>query len=122
MIEFLDGPAAGVALRLMRAPVCLRAVCSPAGNWDALDQLTDTPRPRERVYVYVCVTDVARYCIRSSQRAVSGFYLAARYRHYPDAPSFADNAAWQRWCETNREILNAFRAKHVEQYLKGPTA
>jgi len=43
MIRFLDGPADGVELRLMRTPIMLRVVRSAGGTWDALDQPDDTP-------------------------------------------------------------------------------
>lgn len=52
MIELIDGPANGVSLDLMRAPIMLRVVRDRAGNWDALDQLADEPKRGETIFLY----------------------------------------------------------------------
>ena len=53
MTRFLDGPAAGNALMLRRAPLFLRVTIDAAGGKvDALDQLDDDPQDGETVHVY----------------------------------------------------------------------
>lgn len=53
MTRFEDGPAAGVNLSLRRAPMFLRVVQNnQTGEWDALDQLDDTPEKNETIFVY----------------------------------------------------------------------
>src|SRR5262245_61519854 len=51
MVRFLDGPAAGVDLLLLRAPLFLR-VTRRSLEWDALDQFDDLPGADEEIIVY----------------------------------------------------------------------
>ncbi|MDB5294956.1 MAG: hypothetical protein JWO31_939 [Phycisphaerales bacterium] len=110
MITFANGPAVGVSLWLRRAPLFLRVVRAAAGEWDALDQLADTPRRGEAIHVYVRVG-------RPTLLHVDGQDGAGRrrgwtsqhgeYRAWPDQPGDAhtrQTAAWRAWCEANKAI------------------
>lgn len=112
MAKFLDGPAAGVTLQLRRAPVLLRAVGNQGGDWDALDQLDDTPDAGERIAVYIQVAGTLR---RWHQRP-GGCYEGADYRLL--APQPADELvrstdAWRKWCFAQRDVLVAHGHKDV---------
>ena len=110
MLTFLDGPAAGVKLMLHRAPVFLRVVRSPGGDWDALDQLTDEPAPDETITVYRRRDDLDRSRIhllcgrgRNGSNA-TGWYWMASYSVLPDQPADADvrtTARWRKWAEAH---------------------
>jgi hypothetical protein len=84
MITFLDGPAAGIRLRLRTAPETLRVVHEPMSDtWDALDQPGDEPSASEVVYTY-------RREGEASAVQVNGFgkerwFAIARYRFVVDA-------------------------------------
>lgn len=53
MTTFTDGPAAAIQLNISRTPIYLRVVHDIATDqWDALDQLADTPKPTEEIHVY----------------------------------------------------------------------
>ncbi|HEX8914395.1 MAG TPA: hypothetical protein VF796_18755 [Humisphaera sp.] len=112
MITFTDGPAAGVELSLARQPLLLRVVRSAGGEWDALDQLDDVARPRERIFLYR-LTAPAQFHGWIDFRTPGGFrrgqrLVSAAYAAVPDPPADAvlrDNAAWAAWCEANRERL-----------------
>lgn len=104
MSKFLDGPAADVFLSIRRAPFLLRVVCSPTGKWDALDQLDDTPAPRERIYVYARKTQPTRMHISCRPRSGSGWYESADYSILTEQPAdevMRDNALWRTWCQEN---------------------
>lgn len=81
MVEFLDGPAAGAALRLLRCPIVLRVVRSPSGQIDALNDPEDVARPRESIFVYRLSTKPTSCFIRCSPRSASGLYINAKYAH-----------------------------------------
>jgi len=102
--RFLDGPAAGVVLTLTRSPRFLRVVQTPAGEWDALDQLADTPSAGEVVHAYERAGPASTYHLdyhdkQGRRRGLWG--RSAGYRHVPAQPpaeSLADTAAWRAWC------------------------
>lgn len=100
MLTLNDGPAKGSYL-VKRAPMYLRAVVNINGKADVLDQLDDSPRPRERVYVYHLVTGVGSVHLHmsGSARRASGFYVMAGYEYMPDVDGEAVRytAAWQAW-------------------------
>lgn len=101
MTKFLDGPAAGQVLMLKRAPLCLRVVRSPSGEWDALDQLEDAPKPREEIFAYVRTAHRGTVHIRSAKRGASGFYELAEYSAFADQPAdevMRETATWRAWC------------------------
>lgn len=102
MTEFQDGPAQGHHLLLKRAPLYLRVV-SGSGDWDALDQLADTPDDQETIYAYERVGKAGNCHLRygGRDRHLSGFYVMASYRLVSEQPSDAemrDTAAWRAWC------------------------
>lgn len=100
MIRFANGPAAGKILQLRRAPYFLRVVISPRGNVDALDQLEDEPRPRERIHVYRRHGEAHAYHLKSSCPSVTGFYVEAAYLYHGDQPADAvlrDTQKWRAW-------------------------
>lgn len=124
MIRFLDGPAKDVKLRLRRAPLVLRAVRSPSGEWDALDQLGDAPRPGETIVVYVRASDVGSYhlCVRGKNRAAGGWYLDARYRVLDEQPAddqVRETAAWRAWVNERLDSLRAIYKQHLETKSDG---
>lgn len=102
MTKFLDGPAADVVLLLGRAPHFLRAVQDAAGKWDALDQLTDEPRPDETVVVYELVRGPWRAHISRSVkgRRVCSWHEGGEYRVLAEQPPDSivrDRAKWRQW-------------------------
>jgi hypothetical protein len=86
MIRFLDGPAAGVALKLRNAPEVLRVVRDLAGAWDALDAPGDEPRPDEEVFLYRRTRMIGfvhiDYVTKDRRRAAKTI-AKAEYRHEP---------------------------------------
>jgi hypothetical protein len=117
MIRFIDGPAAGVELRLMRTPVMLRVVRSAGGNWDALDQPDDTPAPREQLFVYRIASKPTHMFIRCQPRSASGLYIRADYRLFPNQPTdeqMRQNFAWAAWCDSiQTQVLTEIRAEGI---------
>jgi len=106
MTGFNDGPAAGQRLMLKRAPYLLR-VTEEGGKFDALNELSDEPRPGEKLYAYkMDLSDGGpSFChIRASKPAASGFYVIARYKLIEPQPPdevMRDNAKWGHWCDTS---------------------
>lgn len=108
MITFLDGPAAGQALRLLSVPILLRVVQSLGGKWDALDQPSDVAAPREKLFVYILTARPKHYYMRCSPRSASGLYRSAVYKmlpHQPDDATLRDNGRWAAWCNANKDLL-----------------
>jgi hypothetical protein len=105
MTTFTDGPAKGEVLALRRAPLLLRVVQSAVkGEWDALDQLADTPTPREKVHVYRRVGKAQWVFWRPGGR-----FAWASYSYEPVQPPAdvtRDTAAWQAWA-TERAAVRA---------------
>jgi hypothetical protein len=102
MVTFLDGPAEGESLALRRIPVLLRVVRSRTGNWDALDQLDDEPKPTETITIYRRRDDleVSKYHVRSRCRCESGFYWTASYSVLPEQPTddqVRATSSWRAW-------------------------
>jgi hypothetical protein len=108
MITFLDGPAQGQTLALKRAPRFLRVTRFRAKEFDALDQLDDTPRVGEMLFAY----EIAEYqgvyhllCGRGAKSA-SGFYQQGAYRFVVDQPDDAtmrDTERWRQWCMARKD-------------------
>ena len=102
MIIFLDGPAQGQRLMLKRAPILLRVVRDGA-KWDALDQLEDTPKPTEEIFVYEQVgTPSWAHICRSPKAGGSGMFMMAEYQalvseHPPAEDALRDNRRWREW-------------------------
>ncbi len=85
-------------------------VRSRQGNWDALDQLDDTPKPTEEIFLYALTEKPGwmHLCIRGKGKAAGVFYTTGRYRHValqiPDA-TLRDTQAWRTWCQKNHEFF-----------------
>ena len=101
MIKLDGGPADG-AYAVGRAPLWLRAVVSPSGKTDVLDQLEDEPKPRESISVYRRTTiadqvGFVRFCGRGRGRGFAS--VSAEYEHLPevDGGAFRETEAWQTW-------------------------
>jgi hypothetical protein len=113
MCKFLDGPAAGVALMLRRTPLYLRvvrdttfsgAVCKKGRReWDALDQIDDTPAATEAVSAYRRVKREGAVFLDWTEkgRRQGGCFQLAVYRFVDPQPpetTLRDLPAWQSWC------------------------
>lgn len=101
---------------LRRAVMLLRVTmddskkhCEP--TFDGLDQPEDSPKPTEKIFVYVNTgknNGTAHIRFGGKSRRASGFYQRAEYRLYDVQPPddiLRDNAKWRAWCETQRERL-----------------
>ena len=105
MIKLEDGPAEG-AYGVKSAPAYLRAVVTPRGKKDVLDQPGDTAEPNERIYVYRREGEAGTVHIRMSGKSkrASGFYATGQYVHLADVDGEAlrDNGAWFAWVKERR--------------------
>jgi hypothetical protein len=109
LARFLDGPAEGVHLQLHRAPVMLRAVRKPGGEWDALDAIDDEAEADEEIVVYRYAGNISRFHLRRSPRKLSGWYEDADYAVLAEQPPDEDvrsSGRWRSWVLTNREKLS----------------
>jgi hypothetical protein len=103
MTHFIDGPATNVSLCLTRSPLFLRVV-KQATDWDALDQVSDEPDPKEQIWVYVrdgSGNNSVHIKFGGKDKAKSGWYKVARYRFYSVQPGeliLRDRTRWQAWC------------------------
>lgn len=109
MIRFIDGPAAGVQLRLSRVPVLLRVAHNTRAGaenaWDALDQRADEAKPHETLHVYRRCTNVGWVHLSCRPRSASGTYYSAEFKLYGQQPPqdvLHDNVRWGEWCESVR--------------------
>lgn len=105
MTTFVDGPAKGQRLRLKRAARFLRVV-EANGKWDALDQVTDSPRPEEKLYAYE-ITGQPGMMHVDAAGGRSGWYPIASYRIGTDQPADAEmriTEGWQQWCESRVRV------------------
>jgi hypothetical protein len=99
MTSFEDGPAKGQRLMLKRAVRFLRVV-EAGGKWDALDQPSDKPDPRETLYAYEIASQQGQCHIRTIGGG-GGFYPINTYRFVTQQPTDAqmrDSQAWHDWC------------------------
>lgn len=101
MIELKDGPCKGTYL-VKRAPLFLRAVKDKNGQTDVLDQLDDTPRESEVVYIYQLDGEagwIHLYARGKGGKAATGFYMTGAYHHLPevDGQILRETSRWQQW-------------------------
>jgi hypothetical protein len=109
MSTFFGGRAEGVNLSLRRSPWLLRVVEDSKGQFDALDQLDDAPKPHEKIYVYKRVSEVMEGFIDgvdSRGRRTGSSFSSATYKYLgddmqPDDGVMRDAARWQEWCQEN---------------------
>lgn len=96
MLELVDGPCKG-AYMCKRAPDYLRAVIDANGDIDCLDQIEDTPKSTESVYVYKRIGLAGTIHIHATKG--SGWYAMGTYNflHDVDGEKLRDNQAWQIW-------------------------
>jgi hypothetical protein len=96
-MRLLDGPCQGNYL-VKRAPVYLRAVKDKSGETDVLDQLEDTPKDTETVYVYKLV-DGTPGTIHLYGKNISGWFAIADYRYMSevDGETLRDTVVWREW-------------------------
>jgi len=115
VIRFLDGPAAGVVLRLRDAPAWLRAVRDGAGRWDALDQPGDAPAAGEEVFVYRRQGEADSVHVSCSERGRrrGRWLVRADYVHHaarPSGPAARESEAWAAWraaqAATGRSVVS----------------
>lgn len=108
--SFRGGPANGKTLVFGRAPLYLRAITVPevgdlASGLDVLDQIDDTPGPREIIHVYRlhARSRPVHVCQRPGGCTTT---IWVEYRHHPANLRVADyqrlrsNRAWQAWAQT----------------------
>jgi hypothetical protein len=119
MTSFQDGPAEGKVLLLKRAPHWLRVVIGAAGEVDALDQLTDTPDPTEKVYAYVMVSGPTRSHVNMGRRGCN-FYQGGHYRLCEEQPEewrLRDTDRWRAWVsdQLGRPVAEDGTAEAVDE-------
>lgn len=107
-ILLVDGPAAGARLPLRRCPAYLRVVIDRrTGKIDALDQLDDTPRAGEAVYVYqgdpatlFALRGDIIVCVRGEHGGLAAAATAkGEYHHLADVDGeqLRGTATWRAW-------------------------
>lgn len=114
MTTFEDGPAAGVVLELRRAPLFLRAVRTPGGAWDALDELEDLPAADETIAVYARQGAPGRIHVDPARPRRAVWLAVAWYRVVTPAPPDAeirDTARWRQWCTRQQEAIRCSRTQ-----------
>lgn len=109
MMRFKDGPAAGVTLSCHgRTPLMLRVVQNSRGEWDALNEIEDTPKPDERIYVYIIASPPGWMHVSYRPRSRSYSGSTSEYKLWPEQPAEAHvrgNKAWQAWCAANHGAI-----------------
>jgi len=119
MVKFIDGPAEGKELRLMRTPMLLRVVIGPRGKTDALDLPCDVAESGETIFVYRILGKPTHMHIRAGKGAGGGFYAIAHYGLFdevvPDEIA-RDNDRWEKWCHENRTRIMARLKPEIEKY------
>lgn len=109
MITFLDGPAAGQHLTFLRTPIILRVVRDRNGTWDALNNLEDTPKPTEKIFVYRLVRRTGTMHASCRPRSKSFWSAIAEYclceQQPPTDRDARDTAAWRAWTESVKHLI-----------------
>ncbi|HXJ12700.1 MAG TPA: hypothetical protein VNH19_10545, partial [Candidatus Limnocylindrales bacterium] len=95
-------------LRVVRDPTFAIAICKKGREeWDALDQVTDSPQPHEKIFVYRKVADHGMVHICAG-RGRGGYFAHAEYELYQPQPhedAVRRNEDWQTWAhETYRQL------------------
>lgn len=103
MTRFLDGPAMGQTLMLIRTPIFLRVTQRTdikLDKWDALNMPSDKALPEERLYAYLLVEHHGHAFIDGTH--CRGHFPMVAYAYIEAQPVDAmmrDNDAWARWTE-----------------------
>lgn len=108
MIRFIDGPASGQILNLMRCPLLLRVTRDAAGNFDALDQLDDEPRLDESIFVYRLAEGPTRVHFLLGNPRRCEWRLKAAYKLESVQPPdgvMRDCDAWRRWANDRAKFI-----------------
>ena len=100
MAKMLDGPAAGIEVSCLRAPLFLRVVRDRAtGKVDVLDLPEDAPRDGEDVFIYRMVAgDQFGGLVNIGGRCYDGVGNG-EYEHLPDVDGSAlrGTREWRAW-------------------------
>lgn len=107
MTKFTNGPAAGKVLELLRMPMplFLRVTKAQDGTIDALDQLDDTPRDDEELFLYRKARDDGTVHVDGRDKKGKRFgkwYNCCTYTLHetqPDQATMRDGALWPAWCK-----------------------
>lgn len=102
MTKFENGPAHGVTLMLKRAPTYLRVVMNSQGNFDALDQLHDTPTKEESLFAYKLHGSVGSVHLNTGGKPGGGLFTVATYQYVESQPldeTMRCKQNWWAWCE-----------------------
>lgn len=105
-IVHLDSPIFRGSLSLKRVPkylrFCWRGNSGCAKNWDALDQIEDTPESYETCVAAVLQSRGTMHVDRTVKgRRVGEWHGTATYEVFDPQPSqeiMHDNAKWREWC------------------------
>lgn len=109
MITFKDGPAIGQTLMCRHAPMWLRVVQGPDGQWDALDKSIDMPRLSETIYLYRRVGDVGSLHVRMQRGRgghSGGYFATAQYEFVepqPEEEVMRGIRVWKMWLAERAE-------------------
>jgi hypothetical protein len=118
LTTFENGPAHDAKLMLRRSPYFLR-VTYDGKDYDALDQLSDTPEPGETIHLYR-ITAAPNWChIRATKGG--GMYSMGNYQFVTPQPPDAimrDNEAFAKWCGEQTEDLARWDAMLEEAKRK----
>ncbi len=100
MTTFIGGPAHGRTLQLKRVPYWLR-VTKDGSKIDALNEVGDTARPNEQLFVYTRKEVTGHIHVNAKRGGGGVFYLASYVFHseQPDDAILRDNAAWSAWVD-----------------------
>ncbi|MDD5045138.1 MAG: hypothetical protein PHG51_06330 [Candidatus Omnitrophica bacterium] len=98
MLKLKDGPCEGIFM-VRRAPVFLRATKDYSGETDVLDQVEDTPKETEQVFVYEREGEPGSAHICGAKN-LRGWYAIGTYHWLIDVngQELRDNKIWQEWC------------------------
>lgn len=120
--RFIGGPADKRMIGpFSPAPVMLRVVRDAEGNWDALNEPDDTPKPQEQVFVYR-LNSIPRTGHASCRpRSKSFWWSAADYVYHdvqPDRAVLADTERWRAWCDGCNSLILARLPAELLAWIK----
>lgn len=108
MTRMIDGPAGPTTLVNGRAPRFLRVTIDQQGAVDCLDQLEDTARDTEQIYIYELVpgTNTGVALVRMARPATCVSMAMGDYTHRADVDGeqLRDTEAWRTWCRAQAAL------------------